>query len=193
MKLIIGLGNPGHKYINTRHNAGFRTVGLLHTLNIMNFDGWKAKFNAEISEGRIGNEKVVLMMPQTFMNRSGDAVIQGVNFWKIAPEDVIFALDDIDLPLGTIRIRREGSAGGHKGLQSALERLGTENIPRVRIGIGTPRAEQVPSEDFVLEKFSGEEMAEIERSIQKAADAITAIITEGIEPAMNRYNKGIEG
>ena len=111
MKLIVGLGNPGPRYANTRHNVGARVVSMLHTKNVMEFGPWKPQFKSDVSEGRIGDEKVALLLPQTFMNDSGEAVIQAVNFWKLAPADVIVVLDDLALPLGRIRIRREGGSG----------------------------------------------------------------------------------
>ncbi len=189
MKLIVGLGNPGAQYERTRHNAGFRAVRAFHTLHVDAFDGWKRKFEAEVSEGRIGNEKVALMLPQTFMNLSGDAVAHAVGFWKIAPADVIVVYDELDIPLGNIRIRTSGSAGGHNGIKSVIERLGTPDVPRIRIGIGTERAKLVPSEDFVLEKFSQDEEIDLGKAIENAVKALHVTLTEGIEAASNLYGK----
>ncbi len=176
MHLIVGLGNPGSQYERTRHNAGFRAVRAFHTLHIEELDGWREKFNAEVAEGNIHGEKTVLFLPQTFMNNSGDAVIQAVHFWHVEPANVIMVYDDLDIPLGSIRLRSGGSAGGHNGVKSVLERLGTQEIPRVRIGIGTERAKTVPSEDYVLEKFGPDEEMEIEKAIKNAAEAIDAIL-----------------
>jgi PTH1 family peptidyl-tRNA hydrolase len=189
MKLLIGLGNPGATYERTRHNAGFRAVRAFRAMHAEDFDGWKNKFDAQISEGRIGTEKIALMLPQTFMNLSGDAVIQAAQFWKIAPADVIIIYDDLDVPLGNIRIRAGGSAGGHNGMKSVIERLGTQDFPRVRIGIGTERAKTVPAEDFVLERFSPDEEVQIEKTIEAAAKAVEVIIKEGIDIASNLYGK----
>ena len=189
MKLIVGLGNPGAKYERTRHNAGFRTVRAFHTLHIEAFDGWKRKFDAEIAEGRIGDGKVALMMPQTFMNLSGDAVIQAAHFWQIAPADIIVVYDELDIPLGNIRIRTGGSAGGHNGVKSVLERLATQDVPRIRIGIGTERAETVPAEDFVLERFSPDEETKVAAAIETAAKALDAMLSEGVDAASRLYGK----
>ncbi len=189
MKLIVGLGNPGAKYERTRHNAGWRAVRALHTLHIEDIDGWKTKFGAEMAEGRLGGEKAALMLPQTFMNASGDAVIQAVQFWQVAPADVLLVYDDLDIPLGNIRIRANGSAGGHNGVKSVLERLGTQDVPRVRIGIGTERAKVVPAEDYVLERFSPDEETELAKAIDAAVKAVETVLAEGVEAASNLYGK----
>lgn len=189
MKLIVGLGNPGAQYERTRHNAGFRALRAFHTLHATEFDGWKNKFNAEVSEGRIGSEKVALMLPQTYMNLSGDAVALAVGFWKLSPADVIVVYDELDIPLGNLRLRTGGSAGGHNGIKNIIERLGTQEVPRIRIGIGTERAKTVPAEDFVLEKFSKDEEPELEKAIENAVKALDTAITEGIEAASNLYGK----
>lgn len=188
MKLIVGLGNPGKKYERTRHNAGFRAVRALHTMKADAFDGWKAKFDAEISEGRLGGEKVVLMLPQTFMNNSGDAVIQAAQFWKITPADVLVVSDELNLPLGTLRLLARGTAGGHNGLKSVLERLGTEDVPRLRLGIGTEKTPAVPSETFVLEPFTEEEEKIMGQSLRRAAEAIETVVTQGLIAAQNSFN-----
>lgn len=189
MKLIVGLGNHGSKYVNTRHNIGYRTVRLLHTLHIMEFDGWKSRFKASVSEGQIGGEKVVLMLPETFMNNSGDAVIQAVNFWKLEPADVIIVSDDLTLPLGQMRIRTTGGSGGQNGLKSVIQRLGTEDVPRLRVGIGNEGSDAIPAENFVLQRFSGEEMPLVEETARKAGDAINTIVGSGIDVAMNQFNE----
>ena len=188
MKLVVGLGNPGKKYERTRHNAGWRAVRAFHTMRLEAFDGWKEKFSADVSEGTIGGNKVVLMLPKTFMNDSGDAVAQAVSFWKIAPADVIIVYDDLDIPLGSIRIRKNGSAGGHNGVKSVLERLGTEEAPRIRIGIGTEKAKLVPSETYVLEPFGKDEGPEIEKALRSAAEALGVMLTDGLDAAMNAYS-----
>lgn len=189
MKLIVGLGNPGPKYERTRHNAGFRAVRAFHTVHIEELDGWKGKFNAEVSEGRIGAEKVALLLPQTFMNLSGDAVIQAAQFWHVDPKDVVLVYDELDIPLGNVRIRPGGSAGGHNGVKSVLERLGTQDVPRIRIGIGTERAAKVPAEDYVLERFNAEEEALLEPAVETAVKAIETYLAEGIEKAATQYGK----
>ena len=189
MKLIVGLGNPGNKYTNTRHNIGHRTVQALHTMHIMDFDGWKSKFKSVVSEGRIKEEKVVLMLPETYMNNSGEAVVQAVNFWKLDPKDVVIVLDDLDIPLETMRIKTSGGSGGQNGLKSVISHLGTEEIPRLRIGIGNESSKDIPAEDFVLQNFSNEESGSVEKIIQKASEALQKIVEKGIDEAMNEYNR----
>ncbi|MEK9151894.1 MAG: aminoacyl-tRNA hydrolase [Patescibacteria group bacterium] len=188
MMLIVGLGNPGKEYERTRHNAGARAVRTFHTLHIEELDGWSAKFSSEVSQGAASGAKVALMLPETFMNNSGDAVIQAVNFWKLAPKDLLIVCDDLDLPLGALRIRPEGGTGGHNGIKSIVERLGSNDIPRLRIGIGSNRLAQVPAEDYVLEKFSPDEEKVLADTLKKAAEAIEMILKKGMEPAMNKYN-----
>jgi len=188
MKLIVGLGNPGNKYERTRHNAGFRAVRAFHTLHAEEFDGWKEKFSGLVSEGRVEGDKVVLLLPQTFMNLSGQAVREVVDFWKVAIEDVLIVSDDFSLPLGKLRLRREGSAGGHNGLKSIFERLATEDIARLRIGIANELLEKMPAEKFVLEPFRGDEEEAVADSLRRTAKAIDQILHEGLDEAMNRYN-----
>ncbi len=192
MKLVVGLGNPGPRYANTRHNIGARVVSMLHQAHVMDFGPWKQLFKAEVAEGRIGNEKVALLFPQTYMNNSGEAVIEAVNFWKLSPADVIVVLDDLALPLGRIRIRREGGSGGQNGLKDVIARLSTEAIPRVRVGIGSSYTEGVPAEDSVLQRFAKEELATAESAITAARDAVIMAITDGLDAAMNKYNTGEE-
>ncbi|MEA3249713.1 MAG: aminoacyl-tRNA hydrolase [Patescibacteria group bacterium] len=188
MKLIVGLGNPGAKYEKTRHNAGARAVRTFHTLHAEDFDGWKEKFQGSISEGRLGNEKIALLLPQTYMNESGRAVREAADFWKIAPGEIIVVSDDIDLPLGKLRVRTEGSTGGHKGLASVFEMMGTEHITRIRIGVGNEMLKKIPSEKFVLERFSGDEEGPLSESLQRTAEALDMILSDGAEAAMNRFN-----
>ena len=189
MYLIIGLGNPGPSYELTRHNAGFRALQNFQKIQSATFSGWKKKFDAEISEGNIDGKKVILFLPQTFMNNSGDAVIQAINFWHIDLNNVIIVYDDADIPLGTLRIRPDGSAGGHNGIRSIIERLGKENITRIRIGIGTEMEKTIPREDFVLQKFSSEEETQLQKINEKVAAAISTLIIQGIGSAMNDYNQ----
>jgi PTH1 family peptidyl-tRNA hydrolase len=188
MRLIVGLGNPGAKYERTRHNAGFRVVRGFHTLHAQEFDGWREKFSGLVSEGRVGGEKVVLLLPQTFMNLSGQAVREAADFWKIAPEEILVVSDDLTLPLGKLRLRRDGSAGGHNGLKDIFERFSTEDIPRLRIGIGNDMLERVPAEKFVLEPFGQDEQEELARGLQRATEAIDLILHEGLEDTMNKIN-----
>jgi len=188
MKLIVGLGNPGAKYEKTRHNAGARAVRAFHTLHVEEFDGWKEKFQGLVSEGRVGGEKVALLLPQTFMNESGRAVREAADFWKASPRDIVVVSDDIDLPLSKLRIRADGSTGGHKGLASVFEMMGTEDIARLRIGVGNEMLEKMPSEKFVLERFGAEEEVPLADALDRAAEALTALLTEDAEAVMSRFN-----
>jgi PTH1 family peptidyl-tRNA hydrolase len=166
MKLIVGLGNPGVKYEKTRHNAGVRAVRMFHTLHIQDFDGWKEKFQGLVSEGRVNDEKVALLLPQTFMNESGRSVREAADFWKVDPADITVVSDDIDLPLGKLRVRNGGGTGGHKGLASIFQMMSTEDIVRVRVGVGNEMLEKVPTEKFVLERFTEDEEGPLAESKQ---------------------------
>lgn len=188
MKLIVGLGNPGAKYEKTRHNTGFRAVRAFHSLNALDFDGWKEKFTALVSEGKINGEKTILLLPQTYMNRSGQAVRLAADFWKIDSSDILIVTDDIDLPTGKIRIRPEGSAGGHNGLKDIFDKMGTNEIPRLRIGIANEFSEKIPAEKFVLESFGKEDENHMASALPRAVDCIKITVTEGVEEAMNRCN-----
>ena len=187
MKLVVGLGNPGPKYAGTRHNAGFAVIFELARR-------WNAearqdpRFNAMVAEARVGSDKVLLVQPLTFMNLSGRSVQSLVNFYKIAPDDVIVVSDDADLPVGSIRIRKKGSAGGQKGLQNIIDMLGTAEIPRVRLGVGS-RPPMWDMADWVLSKVTPEEREDFDRAVAQAADAIElAIRRDDFDLAMSRYN-----
>lgn len=190
MKLIIGLGNPGEKYENTRHNVGFLTVdGFQSTVD--GFENWKInkKFNAEIAEGKIGGEKIILMKPQTFMNNSGQAVAAAAHFYKIKPADILVIHDDIDLPLGKIRIKKDGSSGGHRGVESIIVSLGSENFIKLKIGVAPEtRPKNFDAANFVLKKFSKAESKKLVEVIKKATDAADMILTDGVQNAMNKFN-----
>ena len=136
MKVIVGLGNPGREYVNTRHNAGFWVIEALAEKHGVR--QWKDQFNASIGEIRVGAEKVLLVLPQTFMNLSGDAVQPLLHFYKVDPEDLLVIYDDMDLPVGDVRIRKDGSSGGQKGMTSIITRLNSDKFPRIRMGIGRP-------------------------------------------------------
>jgi len=189
--LVIGLGNPGKEYERTRHNVGFGTVEAFRFARRDDFAEWKgsSKFLAKVAAGKIGAKKVILLQPQTFMNNSGDAALAAAGFWKIAPKDVIVVYDDLDLPVGSIRVRAEGSAGGHKGMRSIIERLGTQTIKRIRIGVAGVLRDRVPADKYVLEKFGKNEEPLLEEARKKAVEAIGVIIAEGIDEAMNRFNR----
>ena len=185
MKLIVGLGNPGLKYQGTRHNVGFDVIGCLGRR--LTVGRAKAKFNAEFVEARIGNEKCVLLTPLTFMNLSGQSVRAAVEFYKVEIENCIVVCDDLALPLGKIRLRAGGSAGGQKGLADIIQRLGRTDLPRLRVGVGQPPAGR-DAADYVLGQFSSQEKIEIEVAIQKAAEAIETWVVAGLQTAMNRFN-----
>ncbi|MEK6235922.1 MAG: aminoacyl-tRNA hydrolase [Planctomycetales bacterium] len=185
MKIIIGLGNPGRKYQDTRHNVGFLVVAEIARRCGVSVP--KARFDAEVLEAVVDGEKLLLVSPLTYMNRSGQSARAAVDFYKLEPEDVLVACDDLNLPLGKIRLRAKGSAGGQKGLQDVIRHLNSDSTPRLRIGIGeTP--DNWDAADFVLSKFTNDEQSEIEQSVREAAQAAVVWATEGIEVSMNRYN-----
>lgn len=182
---IIGLGNPGREYRDTRHNIGFKTIDLLAHRNNIKIN--KIKFKSVYGEGFINGEKVLFVKPQTYMNNSGIAVMELFNFYKIPIQNIIVIVDDIDIEFGSIRIKKKGSAGTHNGLKSIIYHLQDDNFPRVKIGIGEKRERQDLA-DFVLSKFSKEESEKIEIAIQDAALAVETIVKDGIDIAMNKFN-----
>jgi len=184
--LAVFLGNPGPRYTGTRHNAGF-----------MAGDECARKFGAEINKMRfkaltgvcrVGEEKVMLMKPQTFMNLSGEAVIQAVQFYKLPAEHVIVVSDEIALPIGKLRVRPSGSAGGHNGLKSIILNLGTDQFPRIRLGVGAPPRPDYDMADWVLSAFHGQDAADMADAAKRAADAVECYITNGPDRAMNIFN-----
>lgn len=185
MKVIAGLGNPGAEYAGTRHNAGFLLVDAL--AEHLGATDWREKFDALVAEARIGAEKVLLVKPQTYMNDSGRAISPIMNFYKLPVEDLIVAHDDMDIPCGTIRIRKKGSAGGHNGIKSILAAVGDEHFPRVRIGIGRPKPGWTVV-NHVLSRFEGEDAAAVRQAIDYLIPAVECIVTDGPDMAMNRYN-----
>ncbi|MFA6436390.1 MAG: aminoacyl-tRNA hydrolase [Candidatus Gracilibacteria bacterium] len=191
MVLIVGLGNPGKEYERTRHNAGFLAIeALRERLKFGTFRN-EAKFKAEVSRGEFNGEKVILMRPQTFMNLSGEAVQAVKSYYKINNEDVWVVLDDIDLPLGTLRIRAEGSAGTHNGMKSLVQTLSTEKFPRFRLGIES-RGVIAPAEQdlthFVLEPFRNEEFPEFERLVERFTEAVVLALKKGLPEAMQQFS-----
>ncbi len=185
MYVVIGLGNPGKDYTNTRHNVGFEAIDILAKRNKIDLN--KIKFQAVYGEGRIGNEKVLLVKPQTFMNNSGVTVREIFQFYKIDVQNIIVIVDDIDIDFSSIRVKQKGSAGSHNGLKSIIYHLQDENFPRVKIGIGKKHSNQDLA-DFVLSRFSKEERPEIELSLITAAEAVENIIMQDINYAMNKFN-----
>jgi PTH1 family peptidyl-tRNA hydrolase len=186
LKLIVGLGNPSEKYERTRHNVGFDIVDLFcHELGVQ--PKFRRDYHARILEGHLESQKIILAKPQTYMNLSGTAVHAIVSYYDIPLEDIIVIYDDFNLELGLIRVRRGGSAGGHKGVKSIIGSLGSDAFPRIRIGIGQP-PQDMEIIDFVLSRFSSEERDEIEKVEQTAIEAIKVMIFEGIDNAMNKFN-----
>ena len=175
MKLIIGLGNPGEEYKKTRHNAGFLAVDKLVLNSKYQVLSTQSKFNTEISNGIIDNEKIILAKPQTFMNNSGEAVKTIVDYYKIKLEDIIVTHDDLDIPLGEYKISKNKNSGGHKGVQSIIDHLGTKDFTRIRIGIMIEN-KKTPTEKFVLERFSEKEMGIIGEVIEEIKDEIVELL-----------------
>jgi len=190
VKLILGLGNPGRSYTWTRHNVGFLLLDCLakkHEIEIS-----RRGMNSLYGRGRIGPEEVILAKPQTFMNLSGEAAQRLLHFFKIQPENAIVLHDDLDLPWGKVRIRIRGGDGGHKGIRSIMEALGSGGFIRFKIGIGRPeRASQDPA-DFVLQPLTGEKREEFKEMIEGHAEALETLILEGPQKAMNRFHKDRE-
>lgn len=185
MKMIVGLGNPGSEYARTKHNVGFMFLDAL--AEKLGADNWKTKYDALVAEARIGTEKVLLVKPLTYMNESGRAVGPLMSWYKLAPEDLIVVHDDMDIPAGTIRIRRKGSAGGHNGMKSILYHVGDENFPRLRIGIGRPLPGWTVVK-HVLAPFSEEDAPKIREAIDYLLPALECVVTDSVDLAMNRYN-----
>ena len=184
--LVVFLGNPGVKYAGTRHNAGFMTGDEFAAKFGVSID--RLRFDALTAVCRVGDEQVMLMKPQTFMNLSGDAVIQAANYYKIAPDHVIVVSDEISMPIGKIRVRASGSAGGHNGLKSVIARLGTDGFPRIRLGVGAPPHPDYDMADWVLASFRGQDAADMKSAAKRAADAVECYILNGCAKTMNMYN-----
>lgn len=190
---MVGLGNPGSKYEFTRHNIGFRIVDNL--ARDMETEFKKAKsYYSLISRGMINNHKVILVKPQTFMNLSGRAVNRVVSYYKIPLQDLLIVYDDLNLELGKIRIRKRGSAGGHKGMESIMQYLNSEDIPRLRVGIGNPSLNfNFDCVSYVLSNFNNDEEDKIKGTIKLSTEVINIIIREdGFEKAMRKYNRKLE-
>lgn len=184
MYIIVGLGNPGKQYENTRHNMGFLAVDLL--AEKYNIDVNKIKFKALVGEGRIAGQKVLLVKPQTYMNLSGEAVRQAMDFYKIDPEELIVIYDDIDIPTGTFRIRKKGSPGTHNGMRNIFQHIQTNDFPRIRVGIGSGKKDNLAG--YVTGGISKSEQEILADVLKSSADAAACIIEKGIDKAMNEYN-----
>ncbi len=185
--LIVGLGNPGKKYEGTRHNAGFAALEAL--AEKLGVKVRKSKYKALTAEAAIGDKRVLLMMPQTFMNLSGQAVTEAMQFYKLKPEQVLILLDDITLPVGVLRIRRKGSDGGQRGMRSIITLSGSEQFPRIKIGVGQKPRPDYDLAAWVLSKFTGEEAVKMLDAFQNAADAACKIVQGDLEGAMNAYSR----
>lgn len=185
MKIIVGLGNPGKEYEKTRHNAGFRVMDAV--ADALHVEIMQKKFKALIASTRVGSESVLLMKPQTYMNLSGEALAEAMRFYQVKPQDIIVIYDDLDLPIGKIRLRQKGSAGGQKGMKSIIEHLHTQEFDRIRIGIG--KDERVPVVDWVLGKIRKEDVEAHQESIEEAKEAVLYSITHSFMETMNRFNK----
>ncbi len=183
--IVVGLGNPDRKYENTRHNAGFIALDALAEKYGVNVN--RLKYKAYCAAAEIGGKKVLLMKPQTYMNNSGESVVEAMNFYKIPPENVVIIFDDISLKVGSVRVRRKGSDGGQKGMRSIIYLSGKDTFPRVKIGIGQ-KPEGWELADWVLSKFTELEKKSIDESAQKAAGAVELILQGDIDKAMNLYN-----
>lgn len=183
MYIIAGLGNPGSKYENTRHNMGFKAIDAM--ASEFGIDVNRAKFKGLIGEGRIGSEKVILLKPQTYMNLSGQSVREIMNFYKIPEENLIVIYDDFDLPIGSIRVRKSGGPGTHNGMKSVVQELGSRKFPRVRVGIGSSDGSTI---QFVIGKVGKDEQQILNEAAEAAASAVADIIRIGIENAMNIHN-----
>ncbi|MGX8692782.1 MAG: aminoacyl-tRNA hydrolase [Clostridia bacterium] len=184
--LVVCLGNPGPRYEGTRHNAGFLAADAL--AKKLNVSVNRLRFRALTARGEIGGESVLLMKPQTYMNLSGEAAAAAAKFYKIPPERVIVVSDETALPVGTLRVRSKGSAGGHNGLKSVIACLGSDQFPRIRLGVGAPPHEDYDMADWVLSAFKNQDAEEIARAAERAAEAVICYITEGPDRTMSRFN-----
>lgn len=185
--IIVGLGNPGRKYDGSRHNVGFDVIDEL--VDRFHIGGPDRFGKSMIGKGRIGDRKVILVKPLTYMNLSGEAVQEIVHYYKADPAlDLVVISDDIDLEAGRLRLRKKGSAGGHNGLKNIVQHLGTTDFPRIRVGVGAKPDPDYDLADYVLGHFSVQEKKIMEEAVSKAADAVACIVTDGVDLAMNRYN-----
>lgn len=184
VRLVAGLGNPGREYQRTRHNVGFMVLDRLAADAQLPWE-FSSKWNAGWARS-----DAILVKPATFMNRSGEAVAAIANFYKITPEEILIVLDDFALPLGRLRIRQQGSSGGHNGLESVFEHLGTESVPRLRVGIGAAPVQEATG--YVLGRFFEEEQPLLQTALRRAAEAVKCVIDKGVIAAMNLFNQQAE-
>ena len=184
--LVVGLGNPGSKYDNTRHNAGFRALESYCARSGQKID--RMKFKALAGEGMLGGKRVLFLKPQTFMNLSGEAVREAAAFYKIPPERILVVCDDISLPTGKLRLRRSGSAGGHNGLKSIIAQLHSDQFPRLKMGVGQKPHPDYDLADWVLGKFSPADAKIMNEAAERACDAIECLLSQGMDKAMSKFN-----
>lgn len=184
--IVVFLGNPGTKYDKTRHNAGFMTADKCEKATDARIT--RVRFRALTDQTRVGEETVLLMKPQTYMNLSGEAVGEAAKFYKVPPERVLVVSDDVSLPTGKLRIRAKGSAGGHNGLKSIIQHLGTDAFPRVKIGVGAPPHPDYDMADWVLGRFTGKDAQDMDAACARAWEAVETVITQGTEKAMSQFN-----
>ena len=184
--LLVCLGNPGDQYENTRHNVGFMVADELGER--LRVPIQKLKYKALTNTVTLGGQKVLVMKPVTYMNLSGEAVRQAADFYKVAPDHVLVVSDDTSLAVGKLRIRKGGSAGGHNGLKSIIQHLGTDQFPRLRLGVGEKPHPDYDLADWVLGKFQGEDKKQVDAAVKKAADAIECILSQGLDKGMNQFN-----
>lgn len=184
--IIAGLGNPGKKYENTRHNAGFKAVDLLAKEE--GFEFKKMKFHALIADEVLAGKRCLIMKPQTMMNLSGEAIVEAAQYYNIPDEKIIVIFDDVSLDVGKIRVRRKGSAGGHNGIKSIISCLGSEDFPRVKIGVGKKPSPEYDMVSWVLGEISAEKQTEFNEALPNAVGAAEMIISDGVDAAMNEFN-----
>ena len=189
MKVIVGLGNPGGSYSRSRHNVGFRVVDKLAERHGMRFS--RREYKSQVADGRIGEEPVLLMKPQTYMNLSGDAVQRARRDLRLEPNEFLVVYDDLDLAVGRLRVGASGGAGGHHGVESIIEALGSKGFPRIRIGIGRPGSKDA-NVDYLLDSMTQEEAEALAGSVARAADAVEVALRDGVASAMSRFNGQIK-
>lgn len=187
--MIVGLGNPGLRFRRTRHNIGFQVVDRLAEASHIAIS--TERFQSLCGTGSIGPQRVLLLEPAAFMNRSGEAVRQALDFYKLGPDDLVIVHDDLDLPLGKLRFKRRGGDGGHQGVRSIMDCIGSGAFIRLKVGIGRP-PEAIDPADYVLSRFDKSEKEEIEGMVARAAESLQVLLLEGIDAAMNRYQKKAE-
>ena len=184
--LLVGLGNPGAKYASTRHNMGFLALDGLADREGFRFN--KLRFRAWTAQWKVGDQQVLVMKPQTYMNLSGESVGEAARFYKIPADHVLVISDDVSLPAGKLRIRAGGSAGGHNGLKNIIQHLGTDGFPRIKVGVGMPEHPDHEMIDWVIGKPTGQEAKVLREALDRAAEAALYLVDNGVEKAMNRYN-----